>query len=283
MKINSIENKTKVCLCAIGKKENLYIKEFINHYKQLGYNHIYLYDNNDENDERFEDIIQEDINEGYVTLINYRGFRGIKNNPQLDAYYDCYEKNNKKYKWLSFFDIDEFLEIKPNNITIQEFFDNKRYYKCEHIKMHWIVYSDNNLLYYENKQIKERFTLESSYKKINKHIKSTVRGNLSHNYWKIAWTPHSTTDEFYSCTSSGKKVDSVQFFFTPDYEYGFLRHYPTKTIEEFCKKIKKGFATHQFEYNLKDYKERFTYFFQINQKTKEKVDYFNKVFNMTFT
>ena len=136
--INNIENTTQVCLCAIGKKENLYIKEFINHYKQLGYNHIYLYDNNDENDERFEDIIQEDINEGYVTLINYRGFRGTRNNPQLDAYYDCYEKNNRKYNWLSFFDTDEFLEIKPNNITIQEFFDNKRYNKCEDIKMHCI-------------------------------------------------------------------------------------------------------------------------------------------------
>ena len=33
----------KVCLCVIGKKENLYVKEFIENYKNIGYNHIYIY------------------------------------------------------------------------------------------------------------------------------------------------------------------------------------------------------------------------------------------------
>ena len=38
-KNNIINNKskTKVCLCCAAKKENLYISEFINHYKNLGY------------------------------------------------------------------------------------------------------------------------------------------------------------------------------------------------------------------------------------------------------
>ena len=116
-----INNKTKVCLCAIGKKENLYIKEFVTHYEKLGFDHIFLYDNNDENDERFEDIIQDEINKGFVSIINYRNYRGKNNNPQLTSYYDCYEKNNKTYNWIAFFDIDEYLEIKPNNITILEF------------------------------------------------------------------------------------------------------------------------------------------------------------------
>ena len=115
------DNKTKVCLCVLGKKENLYIKEFVMHYEKLGFNHIFLYDNNDQNDERFEDIIQDEINKGFVSLINYRSYRGEKDNPQYDAYYDCYEKHNKNYNWIAFFDIDEYLEIKPNNITILEF------------------------------------------------------------------------------------------------------------------------------------------------------------------
>ena len=34
---NSNNNKTKVCLCCIGKGENLYISDYVNHYKNLGY------------------------------------------------------------------------------------------------------------------------------------------------------------------------------------------------------------------------------------------------------
>ena len=85
------ENEVKVCLCVVGKKENLYAKEFIEHYKNLGYNKIFIYDNNDINEERFEDIISDEINIGFVSIINYRG---IKSPVQLMSYVDCYKNNN---------------------------------------------------------------------------------------------------------------------------------------------------------------------------------------------
>ena len=43
-----------ICLCVIAKMENLYAKEYVNHYKKLGYKHIYIYDNNDLDGEKFE-------------------------------------------------------------------------------------------------------------------------------------------------------------------------------------------------------------------------------------
>jgi len=54
------KNKTKVCLCVIAKKENLYIEYFIYYYKQLGFDHIYLYDNNDKNGEKMENTIMDE-------------------------------------------------------------------------------------------------------------------------------------------------------------------------------------------------------------------------------
>ena len=51
----------KIGLCMICKLENLYIQEFMDYYKKLGYNHIFIYDNNDINGERFEDVIQKEI------------------------------------------------------------------------------------------------------------------------------------------------------------------------------------------------------------------------------
>lgn len=119
--LNSGIFKLKVCLCVIGKNENLYINEFIDYYKNLGYNHIYLYDNNDINDEKFEDVIKNEIDNGFVSLIDYRGYNGININPQLNAYKDCYKKNNKKWDWLSFFDVDEYLQLIPLNLKIHDF------------------------------------------------------------------------------------------------------------------------------------------------------------------
>ena len=73
---NNIPN-IRVCLCTLGKKENLYIKEFIQYYEKIGIDKIFLYDNNDINDERFEPIIEEYINKSFVKLYNWRGKQKI--------------------------------------------------------------------------------------------------------------------------------------------------------------------------------------------------------------
>ena len=36
------KNNIKICLCAIAKNEILYIREFVEHYKKIGYNKIYI-------------------------------------------------------------------------------------------------------------------------------------------------------------------------------------------------------------------------------------------------
>ena len=239
-------SNTKVGLCIICKTENLYIKEFSEHYKHLGYNHIFIYDNNDIYGERFEKVLQKEIDEGFISIINYRG---DKERPIFKAYIDCYEKNSKNYDWISFFDIDEFLELKPKNIKIQEFLDNPRYNYCQNVKFNWLLFSDNDKIYYENKPIQKRFTLALYNNTLNNHVKSTVRGNLKTNYWKGAWNPHSGLNNYNCCSSSGKKISNRSPFNVPyDYKYGYLKHYRTKTIEEYLNKIKKGKPDNKIDY-----------------------------------
>jgi len=136
------KSETKVGLCIICKRENLYIQEFVNYYKKIGYNHIFIYDNNNVDEENFDTVLKKEIEENFVTIVDYRG---RNNNHQLfEAYIDCYEKNNKNFDWLSFFDIDEFLEL-TNNTSIQELLDNKRYKNCQNIKFNWLIYTDNDM------------------------------------------------------------------------------------------------------------------------------------------
>ena len=84
---------TKVCICTIGKKENLYIREFVTYYEKFGVDKIYLYDNNDEDNEHFEDVIADYIDKGFVKILNWRNIES----PQFKAIEDCYLNYNKYY------------------------------------------------------------------------------------------------------------------------------------------------------------------------------------------
>lgn len=247
-------NNELIGLCVIGRNENLYIKEFVRHYRKLGYNHIFLYDNNDLNGEKFEDVISNEISNGFVSIINYRGKRGKNIHPQSDAYRDCYKKNNQQYIWLSFFDIDEYLHLIPENLKIYNFLNKLKFKKCQIIKINWLCYTNENSLYYRNLPLKKRIKTVLYNNTNNYHIKSTVRGNLSQNYWTKMENPHTSINDYISCNSNGNIINSSSpFNYQVDYNYSYLKHYIKKSFEEYCLKIKRGRPLPQYKYFREKY------------------------------
>ena len=284
--IKSWTNNISVCLCVIARHENLYAKEYVNHYKKLGYNHIFIYDNNDKDGERFEDVIQKEINSGFVSILDWRGNRGYTENegPQLDVYRDCYEKNNKYYDWLSFHDFDEFLEIYPKNLKIQDFLGNERYKHCQSLKLNFLMFSDNDLLYYDNRPLQVRFT-EPLYTNIdNTVIKSTIRGGLKENYWKNAKNTHTSLMNITSCNTNGEIIDNKSMFNKKyNFTYAALKHYYPKSLEEYVRKLIRGRATLKYTpLNTNEEKhKRMKNFFYYSKKTEEKVNLYKKLLNIT--
>ena len=245
IKINR-KKSLKICLCTIGKKENLYASEFVDHYKKIGYDKIFIYDNNDIEDEKFEDVLNRQI--------------------------------STNYEWLSFFDFDEFLELNKNR-NIKEYLNNKKFKKCANIKINWLEFSDNDLIYYKNDSLQKRFTKPLYQDKGNIFIKSTVRGNLKFNYWRSMNNPHSSSNYLRACNSQGSIIDPTAFYNSPySHEYSYLKHYSTKTIEEYCNKIKKGRADLSVKLDTETLKNYFYNFFDRNKNTKEKIDYIRKYY-----
>ena len=95
----------KVALCCIGRLENRYIREYVDFYLGIGVDKIFLYDNNYDGEEYFEDVIGDYVSQGSVEVINYRN----RERCQVAAYQDCYDKHGSEYDWICFFDIDEFI------------------------------------------------------------------------------------------------------------------------------------------------------------------------------
>lgn len=106
----------KIATCTIARMENEYICEFVDYYKLMGVNKMYIYENNDIDGECLSDVLQPYIDEGFVELIDFReGHRFVQ--VVLDAYEDCYKNHGNEYDWILFIDPDEYLEIE-DNITI---------------------------------------------------------------------------------------------------------------------------------------------------------------------
>ena len=259
--VNTNNREYRVCICTLGKKENRYIREFVEHYKKYGIDKIYLYDNNNIDGERFEEVINEYIEEGFVEIIDFRG----KIRPMYRIMNHCYRKNYKNYNWLIFFEIDEYIYLKDFN-NIKLFLNNSRFNNCQKVQLNWIFHTDNNLLHYENRTLKERFpdilpSLRGKKRDGLIGIKTILRGHIPD--IKI-------NQKLKSCDGFGNPKEHLGIETNnSDLEYYYIDHYYSKSTEEFINKLNKGDAL--FIDNRMD---RIKTYFSQNDVTNEKIDYF---------
>ena len=264
----------KIAICTMGKKENLYVKEFVDYYIKIGIDSIFIYDDNDINTEKISNMIDNSYN-------NYVKIYQTKNNKiynQSDAFTDCYQKNKNYYNWILMVDMDEYLYIRNDNL--KNYLNNPIFNKCDIIKFHWVHPTDNNHLHYENKSLFERF--KGPYKK-SIFIKSMVKGNIKDlKYW--VHSPYISPTKNISCNNIGKiihnkniNIESIDHI---NIKKAFIIHFNYKSTEEFINKYKRGYSN-WFEDRLNNFlKVKIDDYFRDNEITKEKIDYFEKELNI---
>ena len=259
----------RVCVCTLAKNENLYIREFIQHYKKYGVDKIFLYDNNDIDGEVFDEIIKDYIKSGFVEIFNWRGKIGA----MLPIMNDCYYRNNQKYNWLIYYEIDEQIYL-HNYTNIKNFLEEEKFKKCQLIYLNLVCHTDNNKLFYENKTLKERFPNIVPLSKSNVFsIKFIIRGNIKN---VIIKNLHKCNDELVNCNGFGhrNKIHNVHFSTEPDLKYYYINHYFSKSTEEFINKMKRGDAY------ITDYKKyqmiRVIKYFSQSEITEEKIKMIEK-------
>ena len=214
--------------------------------------------------ENFHDILKDYISKNLVEIIDIRGF----SSSQIGASNYCYYKYNYKCDWLGFFDMDEYLYINLH-LNINTYLYNSRFKKCQSIIFNWYVYDDNNLEKYDNRTLLERF---KNIKSKEKTSKSIVRGSL--NNLLIPSVHILAINVNYFCDSNGNRIFPKSFlnFDYKNNNIAYIKHFYTKTAEEFCYKINRGDA--QFKNNTFYY--RIKKFFSINNITKEKIKIIEK-------
>ena len=281
----------KVALCCIGKNENRYIREYVDHYRKIEVDKIFLYDNNDIDGEHFEDIIQSDIDSGFVELINYRGEKVC----QLRAYQECYDKHGGEYDWIMFIDCGDEYWYSDVYETIKQFLGQKRFDGFDVIHVNLETYGDCGNLRYEDKPLTERFPDPLPYSIClafkgrnipeNYHVSSIVRGKRIV-YWKeTSHTPYPS--KHLSCCNQIGTTTSCELPLQP-YEkysnifaYARFKHYTIKSAEEYAQKVLRGFPDQDTPFSvLKNLVE--TRFFRACERTNEKEKIIKEVLNKKY-
>lgn len=259
----------KVCICTVGKKENKYIREFVEYYKNYGVDQIFLYDNNDQEGERFENIINDYINNGFVKIYNWRG----KKRQQLNVFNHCYINNYKKFDWFIFYDIDEYLNLKHYS-NIKDFLNEKKFVNCQVIFLNWIIHTDNDLILYENKSLYERFPIiEPNSRKHRKSnfspVKSILRGHIPNITINCL---HKINSKLKSCNGFGLKPKLKNIYYMePDFDSFYIDHFYFKSLEEFIEKLNRGSAKYDNDLHIKKFK--IYRYFIMNKITLNKIKY----------
>lgn len=267
-KIDQDRNADDIIIAAIAKYENPYIEEWIQYHLDIGFDKIYIFDDNPEGypDIRDLPVVREHLCRR-VFLVKSTKKEQYMHLPFYNTFY-----NTHKFSWCFFIDIDEFIDLNGFK-SIKDFVFQDRFLQAEAILLPWKFYGDNGNIHYEKLPVLDRFKEPSVtgawVKKAEDcgfiECKCGVRSGLP----LIFGCPHHPmfTDSMLHTvqTNTGEYFPVSRPFVYTDYSAPFVRHYFTKSAEEFIEKIGRGYADCYRSRPLDEY-------FYTNEYTEEKKD-----------
>ena len=224
-------------VCCIARNEEPYLDEWITHYLNLGFDHIIINDNNDDRNQ-LPNFLYDKPYKDSVIVIPWNG----ESNFQTKAYANVYDDYD--FKWCAFYDCDEFLELTQHE-TIADYlsmFPDD----CYTVSINWLCYGTNGNEKYSPEPLQLRFPYphtpcDLSHEN-NRHIKVIARKVKL--IKTIFLTPHFLSVPMKNAyINNGNRIPWSSFFTRSfnkpiNYDYAYIKHYVTKSNEEFTKRNK---------------------------------------------
>lgn len=214
-------------LCAIIKDEGPDIREWLSYHLAIGFEHVFLYDNNSLVPVRVE--LGDYISAGLVTVTEWP----LTQAQQLSAYWHALNTFGGTTKWLAFIDADEFVFPRRHD-DIRDFLD--AYADFGGVGVHWAMFGSNGHVSRPAGLVLKNYTLSLG---LDPHIKSIVqprrvqRPISAHHfaYRAGAW-----------CVNEDK-VPVRDFMSYPLAEQIRINHYYYKSQQDYQAKIGRGLGT----------------------------------------
>ena len=227
------DSRPTAALCAIMKNEGPYILEWVAFHRIIGFNEIFIYDN--DSTDNTCDLLASLGRAGIVNSIAWPSVGGVA--PQTAAYADVLPR--VKSEWVCFIDADEFVNLKQDN-SIQVFL--RRFSEgASAIAMNWRLFGSSSLVTFEADLVMRRFTRCSKrLARVNRHCKTIarVRDVEEMHIHRCFLKRGLYVDE------TGQKVEIERLGLTPSTKTDLVQvnHYVVKSREEYELKRLRGNA-----------------------------------------
>ncbi len=163
------------CVLGSARNEGPYLLEWIAHHRAIGFDHIFLYSNN--NTDGSDELLRLLAQAGRITWIDQE--MGPNALPQFRAYAHALSvlPDMLDYRWTLLVDLDEFfcLDIKKFK-SARDFLLWQDHAGAEAVAMPWLIFAARPEDKWHDTPCIERFQLREET--VNHHIKSAFRTNL---------------------------------------------------------------------------------------------------------
>ena len=238
-------------ICAIAKCEENYIKDWAEWHFNLGFDHIYVYDNSDNDNKALKNYYNDD-KLTYIPLYN-----DSRQGLQFIAYNDFYK--NCSFDWCAFIDLDEYINI-PTDIEtfIKSFPDD-----CTAIKLNWHIFGDDDMLDRDiSVPIYEAITNRKVGHSYEHNGKQIIKAGQGIEFKSSHWCQGTNAYQ------ADYKVNNGKLFEYRLCENAWINHYITKTLCEFVTQ-----KLNRTDVVFKNKSLDMSYYWAINNKTSDKLEW----------
>jgi len=239
------------CILTVIKNEQEYLDEWIKYHLDLGINHIFIFEDLDSDSHKeITDKYTDNVTLNSVsTILNEEDKKLVfelklsrKKNPQEIYFPKClnYIKNlyADKYDWCFVIDNDEFITFQNEDDDIKNILSKYKDYDA--VILQWKIYGANGYINkpdYINKGLLKTYTKESKYPghdRLEWTTKTCYKlSSFNETKFKDA---HQPTDKCKWCRTDFSNIRTKIV-----YDRIYIKHYMTKSWEEYINKRKRGY------------------------------------------
>ena len=239
------------CILTVIKNEHEYLDEWIRYHLDLGIDHIFIFEDMDSEShkvitDRYGDKVSlcsilsilSDEDKSCAIELKLTKKRNAQEMYILTALSNIQKEYKNQYDWCFVIDNDEFITLENENTSLKEVISSFDGYDA--FIMQWKCYGANGLVHkpdYKENGVIETYTKPSEY--IGHHVKEWTT--------KTCYNLHSFSEAYFK--NSHQPTDACRWRrsdFSHDrgritYKNIYIRHYMTKSWEEYILKRKRGY------------------------------------------
>ncbi|KAG2449567.1 hypothetical protein HYH02_005100 [Chlamydomonas schloesseri] len=256
-------------LCAVGRNENRYVKEWVDYHKCLGFSRIYLYDHG--STVPMSEQLKGHIASGFLTYVNFsaahrkfqEGYTSdldrFMSTVQGQAYKHCVDTWGGRHTFIGFIDLDEFMVLyDPGVRSVNNLL--RDYEQHPGLSIYWVLLGSSGHTTRPQAPVVESYTACTPHDhKFNTQFKTFVNTRFK----PTMYSPHRAVFNA-SSSSSAAAANAAAAGSSPDgglepymvnehrqriargrnkystHERAAIFHYVTKSLEDFSEKMNRG-------------------------------------------